>query len=207
MLAASFWQQLWAEAAAFSWVDWVVTLTALVYVFMAAREKVWAWFWGIISCSLWAYASYAFYDLWLDALLQVFYVIMGFVGIWEWNFGGQGRQQLLISTLPWRYHVWILVAGSAAALCFGYFFAEYTPAAATFLDAFTTVFAVIATMILVRKVLENWLYWVIIDAAYVYLYASRGAYLFALLMLIYVVIATSALWRWWQAFKKGRKMG
>ena len=50
------------------------------------------------------------------------------------------------------------------------------------MDAFTTIFSIIATFFLVRRKLDNWMYWVMIDAVYVYLYASRGAFLFALLM-------------------------
>ncbi len=207
MLRLTFWQELFEQAATFGWLNWVVTVTALIYVFLAAREKVWAWFWGIISCSLWAYASFVFYSLWLDALLQVFYVIMGFIGIWQWKFGGQGQHELSISLRPWRFHLIILLAGSAVALIFGYFFAEYTPAAATYLDAFTTVFAIIATLLLVRKILENWLYWVIIDLVYIYLYSSRGAYLFALVMGVYVLIALMALRRWWKTYQFQLKAG
>lgn len=192
------------EAAALSWIDWVVTITALVYVVLAARENVWCWFWGIISCSLWAYASFAFYGLYLDALLQLFYVAMAIVGLYQWKYGGQAGEGVPITRLSARQHLFILAGGTAAALLFGYFFDEYTPAAATYWDAFTTVFSVIATLILVRKVLDNWAYWIVADLIYVGLYYSRGAYLFALVMAVYVVIATFALARWARAYREGR---
>jgi len=185
-----------AEAAALSWVDWVVAITALIYVVLAAREQAWCWFWGIISCSLWAYASFAFYDLYLDALLQLFYVAMGFIGLYQWKYGGQAGQGLPVSRLSARQHLYILAGGTVATLLFGYFFDEYTPAAATYWDAFTTVFSVIATLILVRKVLDNWAYWIVTDLVYVGLYFSRGAYLFSLVMLVYIVIAAFALVSW-----------
>ncbi len=192
----SLFSQLATEAAALSWVDWAATITAVFYVVLAAREQVWCWFWGIISCSLWAYASFFFYDLWLDALLQLFYVGMGFAGLYRWKFGNPNQQTLRITGMWWVHHVHIVLIGGLMAFFFGYFFDEYTPAAATYLDAFTTVFSVIATFILVQKKLENWLYWVVIDAAYAWLYASRGAYLFALLMIVYTIIAAIAFFRW-----------
>ncbi|MCB0579702.1 MAG: nicotinamide mononucleotide transporter [Phaeodactylibacter sp.] len=194
-------QTLLTEAAALSWVDWVVTVTALIYVVLAARENVWCWFWGIISCSLWAYASFAFYDLYLDALLQLFYVAMAVVGLYQWKYGGQAGEGVPISRLSARQHLYILVGGTAAALLFGYFFDEYTPAAATYWDAFTTVFSVIATLILVRKILDNWAYWIVVDLVYVGLYFSRGAYLFALVMVVYVVIASFALVGWRRQYR------
>ena len=194
-------EHLLTEARSFSWVDWAATLTAILYVVLAARLNVWGWAWGIISCSLWAYASFFFYDLWLDALLQLFYVGMGFWGLYEWKFGGKGGGELPISAWPLRKHLTVGAAGLIVGWAFGYFFEAYTPAASTYLDAFTTVFAVIATLILVRKVLENWIYWIIIDTVYVYLYASRGAYLFALLMIMYVGIATAAFFRWQRQYR------
>ena len=82
------------------------------------------------------------------------------------------------------------------ALAFGYFFDAYTPAAATYLDAFVTVFAMLATWLMTRKILENWLYWIIIDAASVYLFASRGAWLLSAVMVVYTGIAVMAYLGW-----------
>lgn len=195
----NFFSQIATEAAALSWVDWVATITAIFYVVLAAQERIWCWFWGIISCSLWAYASFVFYDLWMDALLQLFYVAMGFVGLYRWKFGNSSQQTLPVTRMWWIHHVHIILVGGIMAFFFGYFFDEYTPAAATYLDAFTTIFSIITTFLLIQKKLENWLYWVIIDATYAYLYFSRGAYLFAFLMVIYVIIAALAYRRWWKS--------
>ena len=192
------------EAAALSWIDWVVTITALIYVVLAAREKVWCWFWGIISCSLWAYASFFFYGLYLDALLQLFYVAMAIVGLYQWKYGGREGEGMPVSRLSARQHLLLLAGGTAGSLAFGYFFDEYTPAAATYWDAFTTVFSIIATLILVRKVLDNWGYWIVVDPIYVGLYFSRGAYLFSLVMVVYVIIASFALVSWSKAYYSQR---
>lgn len=192
----NFLESILEEAAAMSWIDWTATITAVLYVVLAARSNIWCWFWGIISCGLWAYASFAFYQLYLDALLQLFYVVMGFIGIYQWKYGGQGKVSLSITRMRWNQHLAVLGSGTALALAFGYFFDEYTPAAATYLDAFTTIFAVLTTFLLVQRILENWIYWVIIDATYVYLYASRGAILFSVLMVVYVIIAAAAYFRW-----------
>lgn len=183
-------------AAALGWVDWMVTVTALIYVVMAAREKFWGWAWGIVSCGLWAYASFAFYSLYMDALLQVFYVIMGFMGLYHWRSGGAQGAEAPIIQWPFAKHIPYLIVGVLLALVFGYFFDTYTPAAATYLDALTTIFAMLATFLMTRKVLENWLYWIVIDATYIYLYASRGAWLFSALMVVYTAVAVMAYLNW-----------
>ncbi|MEQ8705705.1 MAG: nicotinamide riboside transporter PnuC [Phaeodactylibacter sp.] len=196
--------QIIAEAVALSWVDWVATVTALLYIILAARGNVWCWFWGIISCALWAYASYAFYQLYLDAVLQVFYVVMAFVGLYNWRWGGEGNTEAPIQRLPWNAHLPYLAGGTLLAIAFGYFFDQYTPAAATYWDAFTTVFSVLATLLLVQRYLDNWAYWVVIDTIYIGLYFSREAYLFSLLMVVYTVIASVAWVQWQKSWKNSQ---
>ena len=196
-------EQIIIEAKALSWVDWVATVTALLYVILAARSNIWCWFWGIISCSLWAYASYSFYQLYLDAALQVFYVVMAFIGLYNWKKDSTGQGDAPIKRLPVKAHLKYLSVGAIIALLFGYFFDQYTPAAATYWDAFTTVFSVIATILLVQRYLDNWAYWVVIDIIYAGLYFSREAYLFSLLMIIYTMIASLAWKRWHKSWKNG----
>ncbi|MCB0637167.1 MAG: nicotinamide mononucleotide transporter [Lewinella sp.] len=179
------------------WLDWTATVLALVYVILAARDTPWCWPFGMISCALWAWASFYQYDLWLDAGLQLFYVVMGAVGLYRWIYGGQQGEGLPITQGSWWDQWPYLLSGSVLAVVFGLLFSAYTPAAATYWDAFTTIFSVLATWLLVQRRIENWIYWIITDAIYVGLYYSRGAYLFAVLMCLYVIIAAGA-WRNWR---------
>ena len=193
--------QITEQAGAFTWIDWTTTITAICYVVLAARENSWCWFWGIISCSLWAYASFAFYQLWMDALLQVFYVIMGFVGLYQWKFRSGSEIVKPTTRMNLREHLGYWAAILPATFLFGYFFANYTPAAATYADAFTSILSIAATIMLVQKKLETWLYWILADALYVWLYGRQGAYLFAILMVLYVIIAADGYFRWRREMK------
>lgn len=182
-------QQLhWSEAGA--------VIFGLIYVILAARESVWCWLWGILSTSLWAYATFTLYDLYIDALLQVFYVCVSFFGIYQWMEGGQLKEELQISSLKLNQHFSLIGGGFVLSILVGFFFGEYTGAAATYLDAFTTVFSIIATFMVVRKILENWIYWIVVDSIYVYLYFTRGSVLFTFLMVVYTVIAIIGYLEW-----------
>ena len=176
--------------------DWSVTATALVYVILAARNNPWCWVWGAISCSLWGYASFYLYDLYSDALLQAFYVVIAGVGIYQWRRGGARGEQLPIQRMPVRLHGIVIVASLLAGYLLGTFFDRYGQAAATYYDALTTTFSVAATLLLVRRFRENWLYWIGIDLAYANLYYQRGAILFAVLMIVYTGIAYFGYRNW-----------
>ena len=138
----------------------------------------------------------------VDALLQVFYVGIGFLAIYQWKYGSKEKEQLQISKLPVQTHLLIIISGLLFSAAFGYLFDEYTAAAATYLDSLTTVFSVIATLMLMQKIFENWIYWIFIDAVYVYLYLSRGGNLFASLFILYTIMAIYGTYQWSRNFKR-----
>lgn len=187
---------LLGQLLAQTWLDWIILVTALVYIALAARENAWCWVWGIISCSLWAYADFARYNLWVDGILQIFYVGMGVWGLYSWKFGTQGEQKVPISTLPARGHAGIFVVGLILTLVLGYVFDKYTPTALPYPDSFVTAFSILATLLTVRKVLENWLYWIIFDTLAMFLFIAREAILVALVMGIYAIISVFGFLNW-----------
>ncbi len=179
-------------------VELISVITAIIYVVLAARKNIWCWLFGIISSIFWTYAAYQYYQLYVDALLQIYYVAMGVYGWYSWNRGFKlaASEQLAITKMKNKEHIQIIVGGILLTVLVGYFFKTYTAAVATYLDAFTTVFAIITTVLVARKKLENWIYWIVIDLVYVYLYGSRGGYLFAALNVIYIVVAYFGYLNW-----------
>ena len=179
--------------------DWITTVTALIYVWLAARNNPWCWVFGAIGCAIWCYVDIVQYQLYSDAALQAFYVIMSGVGIYQWQKGGAQQQILAVSKMNAIEHLWMIGASLSAGLLLGYFVSQNFAAAATFPDAITTTFSVGATILLLRRKIENWLYWIVIDLVYVVIFWSRGAFLFALIMLIYVVVAIYGYRKWREA--------
>lgn len=207
MESTSIWEAFLVAAeneGFFYWSELLAVITGVIYVLLAAKNNSWCWIWGIISSALWAYAAYVLFDLYVDALLQVFYVIMGGLGWYRWTHGGT-QNQLPITTMKHQEHVASIGGGLLLSLAVGYLFDEYTPAAAPYVDAFTTVFSILATFMVVNRKLENWLYWIVIDVTYCFLYFSRGGYLFAILFVVYTLIAVLGYLRWhreWQSRDK-----
>ena len=190
-----WWPQVVEAVRQLHWTETLAVVLGVVYVVLAGRGSKWCWPPGIVSCALWAWATFSLYHLWIDALLQLFYVGMGFRGWYRWTRDGTA-EELPVTTMGVRDHLRLWAIGLPLAFLFGWFFDAYTPAAATWLDAFTTVFAILTTWLVVQKKLENWLYWILVDGLYVYLYARQGAWLFMLLMVAYTLIAIAGWFRW-----------
>ena len=74
------------------------------------------------------------------------------------------------------------------AVITGFILKKYTNAALPFLDAFTSWGAIITTYMVAQKILENWIYWFVIDSISIYIFLSRELYLTSLLFFIYLII-------------------
>lgn len=179
-----------------SYIELGAVLTSIAYAWLASRNNIWCWLFGIISPVLTMYALYFYFQLYAEVYLQVYYIGMAIYGFYTWKYGSQNHKEKAISTWSSKTHVIIIAVGFLLAFLMGTLLKNYTEAASTYIDSFTTVFAVIATFMTAQRLLENWIYWIIIDTVSIYLYFDRGGYLFALLFIVYTVIAIYGFINW-----------
>ncbi|MFN5012152.1 MAG: nicotinamide riboside transporter PnuC, partial [Gammaproteobacteria bacterium] len=91
-------------------------------------------------------------------------------------------------TRPWRRRRSATPPAAVAA--------RLTDAAWPTLDAAVTLGSLLATGLTARALLDNWVWWIVVDAASLVLYASQGLVFVALLYLVYMVIAVIGLRDW-----------
>jgi len=187
--------------AQFTVIEAMAVFFGVLYIFLAARENIWCWAAAIISVVLYIFICLKA-QLYAETGLQIFYLIMAFYGYFQWRKGDSKKQALPISTWPWINHMIIIVGGTVLVYGLGYLLQNYTKALLPYLDSFTTIFSMINTYLVTRKKIENWLYWIIIDGAAVYLYIQRDLYLTALLFLAYTIIVIFGYFQWLKLFRK-----
>jgi len=177
----------------------LAVVLALLYLLLAARESLWCWYCAFVSSALY---TIVFWDvsLLMEVALNLFYVVMAVVGWYQWRRGGR-HAALRIVSLPWAQHLGLLALMLLLALANGWVMHTYTTAAWPFLDAFIAWGSVINTVLVVRKVLENWLYWLLLDGLALGLYVERGLYLTALLFALYLVIVVFGYLRWRREYR------
>lgn len=183
-----------------SWIEVGAVITGIIYVVLAARENIWCWSFGIVSSILSIYL-FITVKLYAEAFLYFYYVLAGIYGWWEWG-RTNGKEALQIGYQRPGYHIGFVLVGVALAFGLAQILAYYSDAQQPLIDAHTTIFSFIATYLATRKLLENWMYWIVIDAVSVWLYWDRTLYLYSLLMVAYTVIAAWGLWNWWQRMNK-----
>jgi nicotinamide mononucleotide transporter len=175
----------------------IAVLMAITYLVLAIRQNIWCWAAAAVSTSIYLFIMFEA-RLYMESVLQLFYLAMAAYGWYQWRRHGDNSKVLQVTTWPLSYHVFAI--GSVLLLVFasGHLLSQYTDAALPHVDSFTTWGAVIATYMVARKVLENWVYWFVIDAVSVGLYLNRGLLLTALLFIFYLVLIILG-YRSWRA--------
>lgn len=180
-------------------VEWVAVALGLIYLLGAVAQWRACWIAGGISSALFLLVFWQA-DLPMQAALQGYYVAIAIHGWWHWGAKTNGAQGLEVKRWPLAYHgvALVLIALLSAATLLLRDSADLFTAA---LDASTTWGSVMATWLVARKILETWLYWIVIDAALVVLYLHSNLVATAALFGLYTLIAAAGYFKWrshWQ---------
>ena len=166
----------------------------ILYLAFISFQKPIGWIFGIIGSAL---AIYLFLvsKLYSESILYFYYVIAGIYGYWYWKKTIKSAQERTVVEYSLKQHALIILIGFALSFLLGSITGKFG-ASMPFFDATTTIFSFIATWLATRKVLSNWIYWIVIDLASIYLYATRDFNFFMVQMIIYSGAACFGFWQW-----------
>ncbi len=180
--------------------EWFAVAAGLTYVLLILRRNRWGWVAGALSSSVYVYIA-ARAHLPMQSLLQVYYVVMGAYGWYSWKRNAE-QDEGRIHRWPWRRHLWVALLLIAASALSAQYLARETQAAWPLLDSFTTWTSLLATWLVARSVLENWLYWICADVIMVYLFLRQGYPYTAGLYFSYMVVSVLGFRAWLHRYRK-----
>ncbi len=173
---------------------------AIAYLLLAIRQNIWCWAAALLSTGLYVVVMYRA-ALYMESVLQFFYIGMAVYGWYNWSAGSTGASSLPVTTWPVSRHVLAIAVVLGLSWISGVLLTRFSAAALPYLDSFTTWGAIVTTWMVARKVLENWFYWFVIDGVSVLLYISRELYLTAALFVLYLVLIVVGYWTWRKAMR------
>jgi len=187
-------------------VEVCAVLLALAYVILAIQQRRICWIAAIASAMLYSHIFWQV-SLYLEAVLQIFYIAMAVYGWSAWGrqlrdehshhqSHDQAHDQSHIQTWTGQQHLVACITIISLSLILGWAMQEWTDAALPFFDAATTVCALLATWMVTQRLLENWLYWIAINTVSIGLYLSRDLSLTAALFAGYVILAIVGYRTW-----------
>ena len=184
------------------WLDILTTVLGLIYIWLEYRASIALWVVGIIMPALdtWLYWTHGLYG---DAGMAVYYTLAAVYGFYIWKFKKTRKlkQSLPIIHMPRRQYLPVMLFFLLAWGAIYYVLVNWTNSTVPLLDSFTNALSFVGLWALARKYLEQWLFWIVVDAVCCYLYIQKDIPFKAILYGLYVVIAIAGYYKWKQMLK------
>jgi nicotinamide mononucleotide transporter len=179
-----------------NWIEIAGAVLSLIYLYLSIRQKVSLWFFGILS-SLFYVVVFFQTKFYADMSLQFYYVIISIYGWINWKQGKQNTgEELPASRMSGRLIVYLAIATGLVYLAYYIVLANFTDSTIPKADSLVGALSVIGTWMLARKLIENWLVWIIADGLCVGLYIYKGLYPTVILFVVYTLMSIVGYYQW-----------
>jgi nicotinamide mononucleotide transporter len=177
-----------------SWGDIAGFATGIACVWLAARANIWNFHFGILNAAILGLV-FVQQRLFADASLQVVFIVLNTRGLQAWRAGLQVSESAPVFRTTRRElaTMLLLVAGMVPLL---WWLLGLMKGSAPLIDALVTSLSIVAQWLLNRRVLENWIWWIVVDLISIPLYVSRGLPLIAALYVVFLLICCQGYVRW-----------
>ena len=185
------------------WIEWIAAVAGAVSVYLSARQNILSWPTAIVNVSLYTFIFHRS-GLFSDMGLQVVYLILSIYGWYQWLHGGAHRSALRVTRATAR--VW-LICGTIG-IVFWLLLATWTSrlpgVSLPYLDSALTTLSLIAQWMMTRKLVENWVLWIVADIVYVPMYIFKSLYVTAGLYAVFLVLAVMGWVQWTRSYRQDR---
>ena len=181
------------------WLDILTTILGLIYIWLEYRASIWLWLLGIIMPALDIYLYWS-HGLYGDAGMACYYMVAAIYGlaIWKFQKTRKTHKELSIIHMPRRQYLPAFVCFLLSWGAIYYILIRYTNSTVPVLDSFTNALSFVGMWALARKYLEQWFFWIVVDAVCCVLYVQKGIPFKAGLYGLYVAIAVAGYFKWKQ---------
>lgn len=173
---------------------------SLIYVIMATHQNIFCWAAAAASSTVYVFVFYSA-SLYAEALLQVFFILSSLLGAHWWHKARvvgekMESERYQVHRCSLIFHLAFITCNSIIGLALGYSLEKYTTQELSYADGLITCFSISTTFLVGRKVLENWIYWIVIDSVCIVVYLLRGLPITAVLYTLYIVLAIRGYRAW-----------
>lgn len=202
-----FWDLFTANLSDTSWLEFVAVILGIASVWYARRENILVYPTGIVSVLIFVFICFNA-RLYADAGINLFYFAMSVYGWYNWTrpAGNNGQLAISVNSLKqqWAYigltalSYWLILG---LIWLFNYDDTVYMQSYVPWVDSFTTSVFLVGMLLMARKKVENWTYWIIGDIVSIPLYFLKGLVFTSFQYLVFLIIAVMGLIEWRRRYR------
>ena len=188
----------------------VSAVCGILYTTLAGKGKISCYFFGLLGTSFYSYLSFK-NALWGNLLLYVcYYFPMQVTGIFKWKKHLKSDTKEIVKTKLSQKELIVLSLGAIAACVGVIFILWYFKDKSPIFDGITTVFSVIGMYLTVKRCIEQWIAWIIVNGLSSLMWLElvlKGAkaYSTLLMWIVYFILGIYFLIIWKNEMKETEK--
>lgn len=208
MILLSFFDIFYQNVLATTWLEIIAVIFGLLSVWYAKKANILVYPTGIVSVLIYVYICF-FAMLYADMGINFFYFVMSVYGWYNWTRKRPGQKVISIS---WNSNQeqWIGIIATVVAYfailgliwIFKHEDTEYMNSYIPYVDSFTTAVFLIGMLLMARKKVENWIYWIIGDIVSIPLYFMKGLVFTSFQYTVFLLIAVLGYIEWKRLYRE-----
>ncbi|VBB45615.1 Nicotinamide mononucleotide transporter PnuC [uncultured Paludibacter sp.] len=185
-----------------NWVELLGAVLSLVYLYLSIKEKIGLWIFGFLCSTLYVivFFSSKFYA---DMSLQVYYLVVSVYGWINWKKNADVKTHILpVTTISKQQYGLYIPTIFVIYLVYYIILKYFTDSPIPIMDSIVGALSVVATWMLAKKKIENWLLWIAADGIAVGLFVYKQLYPTAVLFVIYTIMAIVGYFQWKKSMER-----
>lgn len=186
-------------------IEWLISnkiellgaILGIAYIFFSIRQNILTWPTGLATSALYIVVFFQS-KFYADMGLQVYYVGISIYGWYYWIKGNKPENSTTVPVRQISKNLWLKLIAIAILLYFAILIIllNFTDSDVPFMDSFTTALSIIATWMLAKKYIEQWLIWIFVDIISAGLYIYKELWPTVILFAVYTVMAYLGYTKW-----------
>lgn len=171
-------------------------IIGLVYLWLEYKASIWLWLASVIMPIVHGY-TYLARGLYADFGMEFYYVLAAVYGFAMWQWGkAKDKKERPITHASRRTMAGMIAAVAVIWVAIYAFLLKCTDSTVPGYDAFTTAMSIVALWSLAQKHVEQWLFWLVVDALCTVLYVYKQIPFSGVLYGFYTVMAIAGYYKW-----------
>ena len=180
------------------------TIFGLLSVWFSMRENILVFPTGIINTSIYVYILF-FAGLYGDMSINAYYFAMSIYGWYKWTQKTDDTHYIPIRNSTNREKIYSLVLLISSFVIISIILKNYTSSTVPYIDAFTTSIFFVGMWLMAKKVIDNWIYWIIGNIITIPLYIYKGLTITSFQYLIFTILAIAGYFTWKKQLNKPKE--
>ena len=175
-------------------IELLASIFTLICVYLTNKRSILNWPIGILGI---IFYSIVFFQakLYADFILQIIFVIQSIFGWINWNKNKVNNvikiNKLTFNEIIYIFIFYVFLSGLTTYLLF-----NFTNASLPYWDSQLMTLSLIANYLLIKRKLENWIIWILVDINYIFMFIYKNLYFSSVLYFILLIIAISGFINW-----------